>query len=76
MWVNNVAVCSLVNGYINLFSEPETIEEPELPKFEFHVAYGAPTDGRLYKELATKGNFHSKTTDCVLCYDFVVLSER
>ena len=29
--------------------------EPEIPNFTFHVAYGAPTNGKLYKELATKG---------------------
>jgi len=39
-------------------TQDEADEEDEgsfLAQYEFHIAYGAPTDGNLFKELATKG---------------------
>jgi len=42
------------DGQLPIEDTPDA-DEPEIPMYIFNIAYGAPTDGKLYKELATKG---------------------
>lgn len=44
-----------VDSRLTLILDTPDADEPEIPMYIFNIAYGAPTDGKLYKELATKG---------------------
>ena len=48
---------SIIN--INSIATVDDVDEStDVPSYECHVVYGAPTDGRLYKDIATKGKYN------------------